>query len=112
MYSTSYKTKYKRGHVTKCYSCIGKLGLIVYWKTTTATEQADKLILDEEPKKIFPSYNWRIFDAYKLTKPLVEYETNLGNSTKKIPAMWDKIHFYDWVYRGLNEVLLVDILKV
>jgi hypothetical protein len=86
-------------------------GLVVYWKTTTATKQADKLILDEESKKIFPSYNWRIFDAYKLTKPLVEYETNLGNSTQKIPVMWDKIHFYDWVYRGLNEVLLVDILK-
>jgi hypothetical protein len=33
-----------------------------------------------------------------------------GEGPGSVAAMWDERHFFDWVYRGLNEALLIDLL--
>ena len=112
-----------------------KRGARLVWKTTTATKLPTGNIImqiefirkkynilgiadfpDDAARNILPNRGWKIYDTNKLTKPLTEYAIVDGknastNPSDSVEAMWDQRHFYDWVYRGLNEVLIVDLLK-
>lgn len=52
---------------------------------------------------------WRIYDALALTLPLVE-ALKAGAVAENV-SFWDKFHFQQDVYRGLNEALLLDLMR-
>jgi hypothetical protein len=75
-------------------------------------------VSDDSPRKVLRAKGWKIYDTYKLTKPLTQYPIVDEKSSKEqqaadvVMAMWDQRHFFDWVYRGLNEALITDLLKM
>lgn len=84
------------------------------WKTTTAAleggnnqlgaAEVDTLIQALEPNG--GGTSWNVFDAYSITSSVFETGRRVN-----IPVSWDSIHFLPDVYRGLNEVLLTNILS-
>jgi hypothetical protein len=83
------------------------------WKTTTAVQQ-ETSPLGESEAKLFTSAiggtdsfnSWTVFDAYSLTSNIADIGQRLN-----IPLYYDSYHFIPDIYRGLNEALLLHILK-
>jgi hypothetical protein len=73
----------------------------VFWKTTTAARPSAlvKTHRDHDATALEAArlFGWGVYDAYAITRPLV----NLPR-----PPMWDTVHFEAGVYRELNLFLL------
>jgi len=112
-----------------------------YWKTTTARSNlpyTKQIITLDEYTSLIPvlttvnSHNlhrWRLFDTFRLTSILNSLifpsvtndntdnynETDLKNNnidqTIKEMYYWDDVHFQQPIYRGLNEILVLDIIR-
>ena len=88
----------------------------LFWKTTTAAldggkdqlgaYEVDMMIQALEQENNGTSLSWRVFDAFSLTLSAI-----VTGQSLRIPVSWDSIHFLPDVYRGLNEVLLTEILS-
>ena len=52
---------------------------------------------------------WRVYDTLALTLPLVA-AVKAGMIAENV-SFWDKFHFQQAVYRGLNEALLLDLMR-
>jgi hypothetical protein len=52
---------------------------------------------------------WRVYDTLALTLPLVAAVK--AGAIAETSAFWDKFHFQQDVYRGLNEALLLDLMR-
>ena len=90
------------------------------WKTTTRTDVRKEDLGDSfrnpgfrERDTLLPALathgaknsSWRVFDAYALTKSLDVLDRPVSL------FFWDHVHLQPPVYRGLNEVLLADLLR-
>lgn len=86
------------------------------WKTTTASLnggknqlgafEVDTMTQALQLHKNETSLLWSFFDAFSITSSVFDTGQRLN-----IPVSWDSIHFLPDVYRGLNEVLLLNILS-
>lgn len=52
---------------------------------------------------------WRVYDTLALTLPLIA-AVKAGAIAENV-TFWDKFHFQQAVYRGLNEALLLDLIR-
>lgn len=82
------------------------------WKTTTASNQEGFQLGASELEYIIPalesdnsSLRWKIFDAYSLTS-----RVSVMGQRLNIPVYYDNYHVTPDIYRGLNEVLLRNII--
>ena len=83
------------------------------WKTTTATTDAEHPA-HAEYALLLPALTahhppWRIFDAHAITQPLADGV--LSGAFSRSDVYWAGGHFQPQVYRGLNEALLIDLLR-
>lgn len=103
-----------------------------YWKMTTVasdkpySEQKETL---EEYRVIVPllstvsnttdnKHRWRMYDTFRLSSGVNEIFCPLSSSISeeeknawKTMLYWNNFHFEQPVYRGLNEVLLMDLMR-
>jgi hypothetical protein len=85
------------------------------WKTTTARGVGVSAALAEYdillPALAAQSPPWRIFDAFAITIPLAARVREGSLKESDVYNNGDFTHFRPQIYRGLNEALLLDLLR-